>query len=71
MKDTTWTLPDGELGTLESLSVSELGYVLAKFKIISDKGGVRYINYIVGGIGELLAKNKIFNIKQKCDEELT
>jgi len=64
MDNTVWTLPDGERGTLESINVSELGHVLAKFKI-----GAAHINYNIGKVDSILAQNKIFNISKSNEDK--
>jgi hypothetical protein len=69
-KPVLYSLPCGSCGTLESLKVTELGHVMARFRIEED-GHSRWINYGVAMVDDLLATKKIFNTKSWNNEEVT
>lgn len=57
-----WTLPSGEDGVFESIKVTELGHVMARFVVGVGDEAV-YVNCTVGKIDDMFASNGIFNIK--------
>lgn len=61
MTDIIWTLPDGRIATVDKLKLTELGNIQVKFKV-DEEGDVSYINYSLGQINHLLAKEKIYEL---------
>lgn len=58
---TSWVLPGSDqVGTIESVKVSELGHVQVKFRIKGEEGCDTFINYTVAKIDELLADRQIY-----------
>lgn len=67
-KDNVYQLPNGERGVLESLKISELGLLMARFRVGED-GQSKWINYSIGNADELLSKSKIYNTRNWKNEE--
>lgn len=67
-KPNVYALPNGERGVLESLKVSDLGIVMARFRVGEGEHS-KWINYNIGNADEFLSKNKIYNVKNWENEK--